>query len=93
MLQAKLLVSGQVQGVSYRSFVSHIAGQMKINGKVKNLEDGDVEIVCECKTENGLEKFMKAIKRNDAIMEVKNIRIVEKKEIKDPGFETFFIVH
>jgi acylphosphatase len=37
-------VSGRVQGVGYRYFVYHWAGQLQLKGYVKNLPDGDVEV-------------------------------------------------
>lgn len=37
-------VSGRVQGVGYRYFVYHWAGQLRLKGYVKNLPDGDVEV-------------------------------------------------
>jgi acylphosphatase len=44
-LQAKLfLVSGMVQGVGYRYFAMHAAAEFGINGYVKNLDDGRVEV-------------------------------------------------
>ncbi len=44
-LQAKLYrVSGTVQGVGFRFFVSRVARQLGINGYAKNLRDGRVEV-------------------------------------------------
>jgi acylphosphatase len=44
-LQAKLYrVSGTVQGVGFRFFVSRLARQMGLDGYAKNLRDGRVEV-------------------------------------------------
>ncbi|HXN20869.1 MAG TPA: acylphosphatase [Candidatus Binatus sp.] len=44
-LQAKLYrVSGTVQGVGFRFFVSRVARQIGIEGYAKNLRDGRVEV-------------------------------------------------
>jgi acylphosphatase len=44
-LQAKLYrISGTVQGVGFRFFVSRVARQLGINGYAKNLRDGCVEV-------------------------------------------------
>ena len=43
----RLLVSGRVQGVSYRSYVRRLATELGITGWVLNLEDGRVEIAAE----------------------------------------------
>jgi acylphosphatase len=45
--RAKLLVSGRVQGVGFRSFAGRYANALKLNGWVKNLYDGRVEVVAE----------------------------------------------
>ncbi|MBZ5538354.1 MAG: acylphosphatase [Acidobacteriia bacterium] len=37
-------ISGRVQGVGYRYFVYHSAGQLQLRGYVMNLPDGDVEV-------------------------------------------------
>ena len=40
----KFLVSGRVQGVGYRFFAERVANQLGIQGYVKNLWDGSVEV-------------------------------------------------
>jgi len=39
------LVKGRVQGVGFRWFVQREAGELGLNGWVKNTDQGDVEIV------------------------------------------------
>ncbi len=39
----KFVISGRVQGIGYRFFAEHWAGQLGIAGYVKNLWDGTVE--------------------------------------------------
>ncbi len=41
----KFLVSGKVQGVGYRAFVSQLAARYALTGKTENLYDGSVEII------------------------------------------------
>ncbi|MCM8790876.1 MAG: acylphosphatase [Candidatus Omnitrophica bacterium] len=43
--------SGWVQGVGFRFTAERIAGSLGIDGWVKNLKDGRVEILCEGKEE------------------------------------------
>ena len=49
--RVKLLVSGRVQGVYFRMFTQKKAKQLGINGYVRNLEAGRVEIVAEAESE------------------------------------------
>jgi len=57
----KLVVSGRVQGVGYRYFIARNASELGINGYVKNLYSGDVEIVAEGRKEF-LEELIKKAK-------------------------------
>ena len=43
-VRAHIVVSGRVQGVGYRYFVMRLARKWELNGWVKNLPKGDVEI-------------------------------------------------
>ena len=40
----KYVVAGRVQGVGYRFFAERVANQLGIQGYVKNLWDGNVEV-------------------------------------------------
>jgi acylphosphatase len=42
-----VLYEGRVQGVGFRFTAATVAGRFKITGYVKNLPDGDVELVAE----------------------------------------------
>jgi acylphosphatase len=42
-----VLFSGRVQGVGFRYTVCHIAAELEVTGFVRNLWDGDVELVAE----------------------------------------------
>jgi len=43
--QVHLIISGVVQGVLFRSSASNIACSLKLNGFVRNLSNGSVELV------------------------------------------------
>jgi acylphosphatase len=57
----KLIVSGKVQGVSFRWFTVQIGKKIGLNGYAKNLSDGSVEIQVEGKTDD-LESFIEKVK-------------------------------
>jgi acylphosphatase len=45
--RAHLLISGRVQGVFYRAFAQNVAGYLGLKGWVRNLPDGNVEVLIE----------------------------------------------
>jgi acylphosphatase len=45
MKKIKAIASGRVQGVSYRMYTQQKARQLGVSGYVRNLRNGDVEIV------------------------------------------------
>jgi acylphosphatase len=47
----KITVSGEVQGVGFRYFIARAASELDINGYVKNLYNGNVEIYAEGRKE------------------------------------------
>jgi len=47
----RLIVKGIVQGVIYRWFVKDQAKKLEVDGTVKNLPDGTVEIICKAPEE------------------------------------------
>ncbi len=52
----KITVTGQVQGVGYRYFISGIAREIGLLGYAKNLISGEVEIIAE-----GRKEFLDAL--------------------------------
>ena len=42
-VQARVLISGQVQGVSFRFFTKQLADSLSVTGWVRNRRDGSVE--------------------------------------------------
>ncbi len=52
----KIIVSGRVQGVGYRYFISRIARELGLLGYAKNLFSGEVEIIAE-----GRKEFLDAL--------------------------------
>jgi len=47
MPRVEAIVFGNVQGVGYRDFVSRVAASIGVNGFVRNLPNGTVEVVAE----------------------------------------------
>ena len=65
MIQKRLILKGRVQDIEddidYREKIKDIARDMKILGEVRNIRNGTVEILCECKDEKQLSDFKKKI--------------------------------
>lgn len=66
------LISGLVQGVSYRFFARKYANLLNITGYAKNLWDGKVEVVAEGEKENLL-KFLEVLKKGPSLSQVKKV--------------------
>ena len=86
MKRFHLTVAGRVQGVFYRDFVRREAEKLDITGHVKNLQDGNVEILAEGSEEN-LEKFISACKKGPLMAFVKNVDVKEEKATDE--FDSF----
>jgi len=84
-------VQGNVQGVNYRWVVQAAAKSLGINGWVRNLDDGNVEILCESETEKAYREFLKKIEIRDQIRHVEKIEILEFTKNAEPQFKYFAI--
>jgi len=73
-VRERLIVSGRVQQVGYRAYVKQIARALKIKGWVKNLPDGNVEIVCEGEKDK-VELFKKKINRQGPEDDILSINV------------------
>lgn len=69
-----IIVQGMVQGVGFRYFVLRHAHQLGLNGYVRNLFNGDVEI--EAEGERGLiEELIRDVKVGPRVGYVKDLKI------------------
>ena len=59
----RLLYSGKVQGIGFRYTVQALAGQHKVLGWVRNLDDSKVEVVAEAE-EGALKDFLQQINQH-----------------------------
>jgi len=84
----KFIVSGRVQGVFYRKFVSQNAMKKQFQGYIKNLKDGRVEVVAAL-LDDDLPAFQKILKEGSPMSRVDNIELTVLKEddLVYDGFE------
>lgn len=86
MTTYKILVGGRVQGVGYRNYIFRTAMELNINGYVKNLEGGEVQIMAEAK-KDVLENFLDYCKKGSDRSEVKSVDYEEISSLELNNFE------
>ena len=89
MFRYKIVVSGNVQGIGYRFFSENEAQKLNLTGWVRNLSNGDVEILAEGE-ENILNEFISILKTKHSYATISNMKI-QKKEIVKNEFLNFKI--
>lgn len=88
MKRVLLVISGNVQGVFFRSNLKHIAERFNVKGYAKNTNEGNVEVILEGKEEN-VNKVIEFCKTGPQNAKVKKIDI--KEEIYQNEFSDFSI--
>ncbi len=87
----KLIISGRVQGVGYRYYTYKNANFLGIHGTVRNLADGNVEVIIANKTsEKDYKKFLSQLYKGPGFSNVYNIE--EKYIENDKEFKDFSII-
>ncbi len=85
-MQAKVFISGFVQGVGFRQSVKRKAQELGLTGWVKNLLDGRVEVLFEG-SKNEIEEAISFCRNGPFLSEVKNVNVEwvkkDKKEFLD----------
>jgi acylphosphatase len=85
-LARRYLISGRVQGVGFRHFARTVAVSEGVNGWVRNLPDGGVEVLAEGELEV-LERFEWRIRQGPPHARVDTVEIVEvASSSHDTGF-------
>ncbi len=88
MHQFRIIVTGNVQGVSYRRFAKTWADNIGIKGWCRNLDDGNVEILAEGSKED-IDRFGDKLKEGPLLSKVSDVDI--KHEPKTSQFSSFEI--
>ena len=89
MTRAVIMAKGIVQCVGFRYAVRDAAVSLGINGSVRNLDDGDVEIIAEG-TESNIDSLVQRIRNAKEPIMVTDVS-VSYEEVPDE-FESFVIV-
>jgi acylphosphatase len=89
MQRVKVMVDGRVQGVGYRYFVHQQASRHQINGYVKNITGGMVEIDAEGEPQM-LNQFLNVCSSGPALARVDSFH---KQQVTPYGYTRFRIMH
>jgi acylphosphatase len=89
MQRVKVMVDGRVQGVGYRYYVHQQANRYQINGHVKNLPGGAVEIDAEGEPEK-LNRFLSLCSSGPSMARVD---LFHRQEVVPYGYTRFRILH
>lgn len=86
----RFLVSGRVQGVFYRKSIQQAASALQIQGYVRNLDDGRVEVVAFL-YDDMVEEFKKILQNGSPLSRVEKIEqeviSEEEADLIHDGFE------
>ncbi len=74
MPQAHLIISGKVQGVFYRASCQEVAQGLGLKGWVRNLSNGDVEVLAQGEKEK-IEKLIDWCKKGPPSAKVNNANV------------------
>ena len=66
MVQARVFVHGRVQGVNFRYYVHRYAAKLGLNGHVRNLYDGRVEILAQGSQED-IQKLLDYVRNSPGL--------------------------
>ena len=89
MKALRIEIKGRVQGVNFRYICREFCLQEKINGFVRNAENGDAEIIAQG-DEGKLNKLLNWLKKSPGFSKIEEIEVFEIKMKKK--FDSFEIV-
>jgi len=89
-MQARIFISGQVQGIGFRYFVKSNAKRLKLTGWVHNLPDSRVEALAQGEKE-AIEKLVKFCEKGPFLSDVKSVSVEWGKE--EESFKDFKTTH
>ena len=72
--QAQIIVKGKVQGVFFRDFTQENATKLRLTGWVRNLSDGNVEVLVEGE-EGEILKLIERLKIGPTTAQVKEVTV------------------
>jgi acylphosphatase len=87
--RAEIKVYGRVQKAGFRDFIDEVAFNLNLNGYVKNLDDGTVQVVCEG-DDSTISELLQKINITQYPIRVENIEVTYKNPTGE--FKTFELI-
>jgi acylphosphatase len=85
-LARRFLVRGRVQGVGFRYFVQHTASGLGVDGWVRNLDDGTVEVYA-VGTQADMDALCGALHKGPRFSDVRGVEQNEEPLLQYRGFQ------
>ncbi len=89
MISKRVQYSGRVQGVGFRYKTHRIAQTYKVTGYVKNLPNGQVEVIVKGE-ELEINRFLSAVSQQMAL-NIENMMVVDLESSESQNFSDFLI--
>ena len=87
--RAEIIIYGRVQKAGFRDFIDEIAFNLDLNGYVKNLDDGTVQIISEG-DEDDIKELLEKINITQYPIRIEKIDVVYKKPTDE--YRTFDVI-
>jgi len=88
MKTIRIKIEGTVQGVFFRKFMKEQADKLGLNGHVRNLDTGEIEVIAEG-NDGSVNEMMKICKKGAPHSVVRDIKLQKLNHI---GFDEFKIL-
>lgn len=84
-MSRRLVVHGRVQGVWYRGWTVDQAGELGLDGWVRNRRDGTVELLVSG-PEAAVAELIRRCRHGPSAARVERVEVLESEEAAPPGF-------
>ncbi len=85
MTSLEVIVSGRVQGVWYRGWTVDQAHRLGVNGSVRNLPDGTVQVIV-CGPSDKVDALLDLLWQGPPLAQVSDVRSIPTEAPTAPGF-------
>lgn len=87
--RAEIIIHGRVQKAGFRDLIDEIAFDLDLNGRVMNLDDGTVKVICEGE-DSSIKVLLDKVNIVQYPIKVKNVDVVFKEPTDE--YDTFDII-